>query len=83
MRRRHRRLVEEAIRNGTYVPPERAKKKKQLGPKPRLYDAYLLNDDEEVSGMEEDEKAQGIREFEVKLGWEDIQVRSRSPSDTV
>ncbi|EKM52499.1 uncharacterized protein PHACADRAFT_198555 [Phanerochaete carnosa HHB-10118-sp] len=42
MRRRHRRMVEEAIRNGTYVPP--SKTKKELGQKPAIYDAFLSVD---------------------------------------
>ncbi|KAJ3557551.1 hypothetical protein NM688_g1414 [Phlebia brevispora] len=48
LRRRHRRLVEEAIRNGTYVPPIRTPR--TLGARPRLHDAVLnfYDDDDET-----------------------------------
>ncbi|KIP06906.1 hypothetical protein PHLGIDRAFT_19341 [Phlebiopsis gigantea 11061_1 CR5-6] len=56
VRRRQRRMVEEAIRNGTYVPPERAKGKK-LGEKPVLYDVYLTEGDKAWIGVGGQEKS--------------------------
>jgi hypothetical protein len=40
LRRRHRRMVEEAIRNGTWVPPA-PKVRVDLRKKPRLWDAWV------------------------------------------
>lgn len=44
LRRRHRRLIEEAIRNGTWIPPAptgRSGPRVDLSKKPRLWEAYL------------------------------------------
>ncbi|KAH9924950.1 hypothetical protein B0H21DRAFT_826686 [Amylocystis lapponica] len=46
LRRRQRRMIEEAIRNGTYVPPPRSPR--TFGEKPRLHDVYLALDAEDV-----------------------------------
>ena len=40
LRRRQRRLMEEAIRNGTYIPPA-VRKLRALGTKPILHDVHL------------------------------------------
>lgn len=49
LRRRHRLLVEEAIRNGTYVPPS-VRAKRLLGQKPVIHDAYVDLDDSNAEG---------------------------------
>lgn len=44
LRRRHRREIEEAIRNGTWIPPSalgRSAARVDLSKKPRMWDAYL------------------------------------------
>jgi len=48
LRRRHRRMVEEAIRNGTYVAPAERRRFGEGPPqkKPEMYDSYLQDDDE-------------------------------------
>jgi len=45
LRRRQRALMEEAIRNGTYVPPA-SRIRTEEADKPVLYDVYLRGDDE-------------------------------------
>ena len=76
MRRRHRRLVEEAIRNGTYVPPERPKKK-SLGAKPILHDVYL--GEEDVDGVARGGRRGKSRDTTRYVGsvfqWDNILVR--------
>ena len=68
-------MVEEAIRNGTYVPPERAKKKK-LGEKPVLYDVYLAEGDKKWTGSGGPEKSSDIStpSRDDKLQWDNILV---------
>lgn len=68
LRRRHRRMVEEAIRNGTYIPPP-IRTPKTLGERPMLHDVFvnLVHDDNNVEAMEEKEMC----------WWEAIMVRSR------
>ncbi|KAI3614255.1 hypothetical protein WG66_000074 [Moniliophthora roreri] len=42
LRRRHRRMIEEAIRNGTWVPPANSSRTKvDPSMKPKMYEAYL------------------------------------------
>lgn len=69
LRRRNRRLIEEAIRNGTYVPPIRTPR--TLGTKPLLHDAVLdLYDDDDEPG--EDKKCQ-------TTWWANLMVRLLFP----
>ncbi|GJE89118.1 hypothetical protein PsYK624_052120 [Phanerochaete sordida] len=69
LRRRHRRLVEEAIRNGTYVPPA-SRTRRRLGEKPVLHDAFLgLGDPEDCVNEEKPGRASLIA---AETGWEDI-----------
>ena len=76
MRRRHQRQVAEAIRNGTYVPPNRPKKK--FGERPTLFDVYLGNDDGGDGGagakLEKEKEAQTLRILSQDLRWENILV---------
>ena len=46
LRRRHRALVEEAIRNGTYVSPEQ--RRRQRRERPKLFEATLHDFDSEM-----------------------------------
>ncbi|KAG9217607.1 hypothetical protein CCMSSC00406_0010426 [Pleurotus cornucopiae] len=42
LRRRHRRMIEEAIRNGTWVPPAAASSRRvDLSKKPKMYEAWI------------------------------------------
>jgi len=70
MRRRHRRMVEEAIRNGTYVPPSRTKN--QLGQKPVIYDAYLGVDDATDFAVQGKAKGRSNVPAMGEMKWEDI-----------
>ena len=72
MRRRHRRMVEEAIRNGTYVPP--SKTKKQLGKKPIIYDAFLSMDEALEVVAEGKAKGRSVGPVQGDVRWEDILV---------
>ncbi|KAH7882594.1 hypothetical protein F5I97DRAFT_1931153 [Phlebopus sp. FC_14] len=53
LRRRHQRLVEEAIRAGTWVPhqfgPE-GRRRRDIGEKPRMWDAWIQNTHDEEGG---------------------------------
>ena len=40
LRLRHRRMIEEAIRNGTYIPPS-ARPVYHAADKPKIYDVYI------------------------------------------
>ncbi|KII83793.1 hypothetical protein PLICRDRAFT_46979 [Plicaturopsis crispa FD-325 SS-3] len=46
LRRRHRRLIEEAIRNGTWVPPPQgSRSRRDIGEKPVMWDAWVVGAD--------------------------------------
>ena len=40
LRMRHRRMIEEAIRNGTYIPPS-ARPAFRASDRPKMYDVYI------------------------------------------
>ncbi|KAI0920130.1 hypothetical protein AcW1_001952 [Taiwanofungus camphoratus] len=46
IRRRQRRQLEEAIRDGTYIPPPQLSRQRKFGEKPSLHDVYLMSDRE-------------------------------------
>lgn len=73
MRRRHRRMVEEAIRNGTYIPP--ANSNNQLGQKPAIYDAYLGVDGALEVVAEGKAKGRSVGPMQGDAQWESILVR--------
>lgn len=62
MRARQRRAIEEAIRNGTYVPPDQIPRR-QPPVKPTLFDAHL----DGVDDIEGGEK--GWSKIVVRLQW--------------
>ena len=74
MRRNQRRLIEEAIRNGTYVPPPERRTKKTLGKKPQLADVYL--------GTWDDDGQYGEEGYSIRSEkWTDIMVPRLRQSD--
>lgn len=74
MRRNQRRLIEEAIRNGTYVPPPERRTKKAFGKKPQLTDVYL--------GSWDDEGQYGEEGYSIHSEkWTDIMVPRLRQSD--
>lgn len=68
LRRRHHRLVEEAIRTGTWLPHrfESGRRRRDIGQKPKLWEAWLNDDDEDG---EENEKRK----------WGDLMVGNSTP----
>ena len=76
LRRRHRRMVEEAIRNGTWIPPTPAVRpaRVDLSKKPELWEAYLGDNGWQLgsfghgSGKELDKNWK----FEYSRDWESI-----------
>ena len=74
LRRRQRRLIEEAIRNGTYVPPSvRGGAPRVLGAKPQLHDVFLALDELAVL------QAKGLVAGKAGYEWETIMVRRALP----
>ncbi|KAG2143737.1 hypothetical protein DEU56DRAFT_792494 [Suillus clintonianus] len=64
LRRRHQRIVEEAIRAGTWLPhqsydPRGSRRRRDIGKKPKLWEAWLRSGDEESSA-------------DGKCAWDDI-----------
>ncbi|KAG1738023.1 hypothetical protein EDB19DRAFT_1829310 [Suillus lakei] len=64
LRRRHQRIVEEAIRAGTWLPHQPydhrgSRRRRDIGKKPKLWEAWLRNGDEEGSA-------------DGKCSWDDI-----------
>ncbi|KIJ64245.1 hypothetical protein HYDPIDRAFT_28679 [Hydnomerulius pinastri MD-312] len=57
LRRRHQRLVEEAIRAGTWVPhqydPRNGRRRRDIGEKPKMWEAWLQSGDDEGSSGNE------------------------------
>lgn len=50
LRRRHQRIVEEAIRAGTWLPhqaydPRSSRRRRDIGKKPKMWEAWLRSDD--------------------------------------
>lgn len=67
LRRRHQRIVEEAIRAGTWLPhqpydPRGSRRRRDVGKKPKLWEAWLRSGDEEGPA-------------DIKCAWDDIMVR--------
>jgi hypothetical protein len=58
LRRRHHRLVEEAIRTGTWLPHhfESGRRRRDIGLKPRLWEAWLNPDEDEDEDESEENK---------------------------
>ncbi|KAF8839356.1 hypothetical protein BDN67DRAFT_780981 [Paxillus ammoniavirescens] len=56
LRRRHQRVVEEAIRAGTWVPnrydPRSGRKRRDIGKKPKLWEAWLQPSDDDGDGAD-------------------------------
>lgn len=64
LRRRHQRIVEEAIRAGTWLPhqpydPRGSRRRREIGKKPKLWEAWLRSGDEEGPA-------------DIKCAWDDI-----------
>ncbi|KAG2047207.1 hypothetical protein BDR06DRAFT_964225 [Suillus hirtellus] len=64
LRRRHQRIVEEAIRAGTWLPhqpydPRGSRRRRDVGKKPKLWEAWLRSGDEEGAA-------------DIKCAWDDI-----------
>ncbi|KAG2139830.1 uncharacterized protein EDB93DRAFT_692331 [Suillus bovinus] len=64
LRRRHQRIVEEAIRAGTWLPhqaydPRGSRRRRDIGKKPKLWEAWLRSGEEESPA-------------DVKCSWDDI-----------
>ncbi|KAG1850101.1 hypothetical protein C8R48DRAFT_778361 [Suillus tomentosus] len=64
LRRRHQRIVEEAIRAGTWLPhqpydPRGSRRRRDVGKKPKLWEAWLRSGDEEGPA-------------DIKCAWDDI-----------
>lgn len=72
LRRRHQALVEEAIRNGTWVPPTfnagGRRGRRDVGEKPTMWDAWVGKDREVVDA--DGGKGAGVG------GWSDLLVRA-------
>ncbi|KIM89705.1 hypothetical protein PILCRDRAFT_2020, partial [Piloderma croceum F 1598] len=73
LRRRHQALVEEAIRNGTWVPPpfgaggrggRHGLGKKELGEKPKMWDAWVGKDREFLRGGDREEGEEKMSKWE-------------------
>ena len=64
LRRRHRRLMEEAIRNGTYIAPTQSKRKP--GERPILHDAFMSYQSAEDMPQ---------KSYEEQGSWEEVMVR--------
>lgn len=73
LRRQHRLLMEEAIRNGTHVPSVQTKKGGAHGEKPVVYDAFLNVD--RVAAISSDREARRRPVSDVGPWWEGITVR--------
>jgi hypothetical protein len=74
LRRRHQRIVEEAIRAGTWLPnqpyePRGTRRRRDIGKKPKLWEAWLR------SGEEAEAEEPG----KSKCAWDDIMVRRLPP----
>lgn len=56
LRRRHQRLVEEAMLTGTWVPnrfdPRSGRKRRDIGKKPKLWEAWLQSSDDDGDGAD-------------------------------
>lgn len=74
LRRRHQALVEEAIRNGTWVPPPfnahgRRGGRRDIGEKPKIWDAWVGKDREIMDVDSDAGNGSGVG------GWTDLVVR--------
>ncbi|KDQ23657.1 hypothetical protein PLEOSDRAFT_1108139 [Pleurotus ostreatus PC15] len=66
LRRRHRRMIEEAIRNGTWVPPAAASSRRvDLSKKPKMYEAWISHGNIQDNRAVEHPDWEGIMPFSV------------------
>ncbi|KAF4568520.1 hypothetical protein EYR40_010072 [Pleurotus pulmonarius] len=66
LRRRHRRMIEEAIRNGTWVPPAASSPRRvDLSKKPKMYEAWISRGDAQDRRGLEHTDWEGIMPFSV------------------
>ncbi|KAL4253547.1 hypothetical protein AB1N83_013648 [Pleurotus pulmonarius] len=66
LRRRHRRMIEEAIRNGTWVPPAASSSRRvDLSKKPKMYEAWISRGDAQDRRGLEHTDWEGIMPFSV------------------